>query len=258
MEFIEIGSIWTALIITAALAVIHLISIGLSKIPFIGEKGMKSFGGGMAAAYVFLHMLPELVEGNEPVGRLLEHRAELTPMVDLAIFVVAFIGFNLYYAFEILARRQKEKKENLEGAYVLHLSTYTLHNVLITYTMPLRVQTGFWYSLVFTLAVGFHFFIADRALNEHFPKQFQKSGRAVLISALFLGWIISAITDPVNVMYAALLIAFLSGSILFTVFKEEIPSDKESKYGWFVAGSALMSILLIILTFAGARGSHNS
>ncbi len=58
---------------------------------------------------------------------------------------------------------------------------------------------------------------------------------------------ISAVTDPVNIFYSALLIAFLSGSIIFNVFKEEIPSDKESSYPAFLSGALITAALLVFM-----------
>lgn len=54
----------------------------------------------MAAAYVFLYLLPRLAEGNEAVGRVLEDRIKPTPLTSLAVFVVALLGFLICYALE--------------------------------------------------------------------------------------------------------------------------------------------------------------
>ena len=71
MKFIEPGNIGIAFAITLALMIIHFISPYLLKLPFISEKGVTSFGGGLAVTYVFLYMLPELVEGDRAIGSIL-------------------------------------------------------------------------------------------------------------------------------------------------------------------------------------------
>ncbi len=46
----------------------------------------------------------------------------------------------------------------------------------------------------------------------------------------------------------ALLTAFLGGSVLLNVFKEELPADRGSSFGWFLAGLGLYSALLALVT----------
>ena len=135
---------WSGLLISLAATII------LSFFHFFGPWGMKywekdghwfrSFAGGVAVAFVFLHMLPELVEQKEPIGNLLARVHWLTPLGDLAIFIAALVGFLIYYGLEILAERQSESSAN--NVYWLHLATFCLYNFLITYTMTLRVVTG--------------------------------------------------------------------------------------------------------------------
>ena len=89
-------SLWAALAITLGLAGLHPLGPTLQRVRLVLERGFTSFGGGMAAAYVFLYLLPRLAEGNEAVGRVLEDRIELTPLTDLAVFVVALLGFLVF------------------------------------------------------------------------------------------------------------------------------------------------------------------
>lgn len=248
MEYIKIGNIWIALAITIVLMLIHFMTARLCRVPFIPKKIVASFGGGLAVTYVFLHMLPELVEGNEAIGELLRHSITLSPIIDLAIFLVAFIGFNIYYGFEILARNVSRNNPSSLLVYRLHLAIFCFYNILITYTMPLRVQVGLPFAVVFAIAMGMHLFLSDRTLYRHFPKHFNMNAHIMLISSLFIGWIISAVTEPVNVFFSSLLIAFLSGAIIFNIFKEEIPPENESSYGSFIAGVGIMSVTLILLT----------
>lgn len=49
-------------------------------------------------------------------------------------------------------------------------------------------------------------------------------------------------------MLVALLTALLGGSILLNVFKEEIPSNRSSSFGWFLTGLTLYAGLLALVT----------
>jgi len=237
VEFITLGSLFSALIITLVLMIAHYLSPLLTKSLLLGDRQIASFSGGVAVAYVFLHMLPELVEGNEAIGHLLKTTVHETTLFDLSIFVVALIGFLFFYGLELLALRTGGQSSGSSvTVYHLHLGTYCLKNFLITYTMPLRVQTGLFFSIVFTGAMSLHFILHDRGFNRHFPRLFSLHGRLLLLGSLFLGWLVTALTEPVNVLLVSLMIAFLSGSIMYNVFKEELPQERQSSYLWFTIG----------------------
>jgi len=252
VEFINLGSVLIALIITLGLMVSHYLSPLIGRIPGVSERQAASFAGGVAVAYVFLHMLPELVEGNAAVGRLLGQVERLTPLLDLGIFMVALLGFTLYYGLELLAQRAAQRSSAAEGrVYGLHLGMYCLYNFLITYTMPLRVQTGLVYALIFTVAMALHFILSDRNFKRNFPRRFSLRGRLILLASLAAGWVVTALTEPIDVLAVSLMIAFLSGSILYNVFKEELPSERNSSYACFTLGLGIVTALLALEAYLG-------
>ncbi len=257
MEFIKLGNMLVALAITLALMVSHYLSPLIAKIPGAGERRITSFAGGFAVAYVFLHMLPELVEGNTAIGEALKEVVPLTPLLDLGIFLLALFGFTLYYGLELLAQKSASRGGRATvRVYHLHLGMYCLYNFLITYTMPLRVQTGVFYALIFTVAMSLHFILSDRNFNRHFHAQFSLVGRLLLLGSLGAGWLVTALTEPINVVLVSLMIAFLSGSILYNVFKEELPEGANSSYLWFAGGMALVTALLLLEVLARPAAGH--
>jgi hypothetical protein len=79
------------------------------------------------------------------------------------------------------------------GVYELHLRSFMIYNVLITYPMARRLRTGIAFAVLFTVAMGLHFVLRDRGLEEHYPQRFRRSGRALLAGALLVGWLLSAL-----------------------------------------------------------------
>jgi hypothetical protein len=244
------ASIWFALAIAVALAVLHVLAPRIRKLPGVPEHATASFAGGIAVAYVFLHLLPELAAGNEALGEVLEDVVEVTPLLDLAIFAVALAGFALFYGLERLARRSSSDgaRDGGAGLYRLHLGSFLVYNALITYTMPLRLRTGIAFALLFTVAMGLHFVLTDRGLEEHYPRRFERRGRFLLAGALLLGWAVVAVAAPSSTILVVLLTAFLGGSVLLNVFKEELPADRRSSFAWFLAGLVLYAGLLTLVT----------
>ena len=67
---------------------------------------------------------------------------------------------------------------------------------------------------------------------------------------MLIGWAVAAVASPTSSLVVSVLVAFLAGSVLLNVFKEEIPSTRRSHFGWFAAGVALYSGLLALATAA--------
>lgn len=270
MELSTGQSVVGSLLIALVLAGLHLAAPRIRKLPFIPERATGSFAGGLAVAYVFLHLLPEIAEGDEAIGEALSDVLRPTPLVDLGIFLVALVGFTAFYGLERLADRDSgrtpagpssratssvavggpagRRPAESAGVYRLHLGSFLVYNALITYTMALRLRTGIAFAVLFTVAMGLHFVLTDRGLEEHYPRRFARSGRVLLAAALLLGWAAAALFAPSSTLLVALLTALLGGSILLNVFKEEIPSDRGSSFSWFLTGLVLYAGLLGVVT----------
>lgn len=208
-----------------------------------------SFAGGVAVAYVFLHMLPNLVEYNKPIGQLLMNTQWLTPFTELTIYIVALCGFLVYYGLDLFAESHRKAGHDTSISYDLHLAMFCLYNFLITYTMSLRALVSLTATALFTLAMALHFVLTDRKFSRLYRTRFNHVGRYVLILALLAGWICTVIFDPVNIIVAAFMVAFLAGSVLLNVFREELPGVGLASFGWFALGSGLIAGILLLQTW---------
>lgn len=244
-------SLWAALVIALALAVTHLLAGRMRRLSSLSDEAISSLAGGIAVAYVFLHLLPELAEGNEAIGEALGDVVAPTPLLDLAIFLIALAGFTLFYGLERLARRsagESAENEPSSGVFRLHLGSFLLYNALITYTMPLRLRTGVPFAVLFTIAMGLHFVLTDRGLAANYPLRFRSWGRYALAGGLIGGWVAVALAAPANTVLVSALTAALGGSVLLNVFKEELPSDRGSSFAWFLSGLVGYAALLALTT----------
>jgi hypothetical protein len=243
-----------AFVATVFLMIFHYLSPWFANhLPGKG-RAFASFAGGVAVAYVFLHMLPNLVEYNKPIGNFLLDNQWLTPFTELLIYIVALLGFLIYYGFDLLAQRYSQHGEDT-WVYGLHLIMFCLYNFLITYTMSLRAASSLLATALFTIAMALHFVLTDRKFCRFYPLQFNHQGRFLLITALFAGWLLSVIFDPVNMMVAALMVAFLAGSVLLNVFREELPATGITSYCWFAIGVILIMSILLLQTWVMATHS---
>ncbi|HWG93255.1 MAG TPA: hypothetical protein VNU66_03380 [Mycobacteriales bacterium] len=248
MELSTTSAVLLALGSALVLAALHLAAPRIRSLPLVPEHVTTSFAGGLAVSYVFLHLLPELAEGNARVRELLGEEGARSPLEGLEIFLVALLGFTVFYGLERLAerhRRQQDDGRPPAGVFRLHLASFALYNAVIGYTLPLDWRASTAFAVLFTVAIGLHFVLSDRGLEEHYGERFDRwPPRLLLAGALLVGWGLAALAAPTSGLVVSLLTAFLAGSILLNVFKEEIPSARRSHFGWFAAGLALYALLL--------------
>lgn len=242
-----------ALLATLFLILSHSLSPWFSKRFPDKSKAFVSFAGGVSVSYVFLDMLPNLVEYNKPIGEYLLEKHWLTSFTQVSIYIVALFGFLIYYGFDLFAARYETQKHDNRGIYLLHLAMFSIYNVLITYTMSLRALTGITYTVLFTFAMALHLVLTDRKFSRMFPVRFRHFGRLVLSTALFTGWFLSAVFDPIRVLFVAFMTAFLAGSILLNVFREELPNSDLASFRWFAFGSLLIAVISFMQTWIVSR-----
>lgn len=236
------------------LAALHLAAPHIRRLPLVPEHATASFAGGLAVSYVFLHLLPELAEGNRELREVLGEAGERSPLLGLEIFLVALVGFLVFYGLERLAERTRGSDDDTRDVFRLHLGSFMVYNAIIAYTLPLDWRTSIPFAVLFTVAMGLHFVLIDRGLEEHYADRFDRwPPRLLLAGALLVGWALAALLAPTSALVVSLLTAFLAGSILLNVFKEEIPSSRRSHFGWFVVGVAFYALLLGMVTAAEAH-----
>lgn len=244
-----------ALISTLTLAALHLAAPRIRHLPGVPEKATVSFGAGIAVTYVFLHLLPEVAAAHSELRELLGEDEAPSLLMELGVFLVALLGFLLFYGLERAAIKTRSTGDTgaNRGVYRLHLASFVVYNAIITYTMPLTYRTGVVFAVMFTIAMGLHFVLSDRSLEEHYGQWFDRwLPRLVLVGALVLGWVLAVLFAPTKPITVSLLTAFLAGSILLNVFKSELPSAKQSSFGWFMVGTVLYAGVLVGVTVAAS------
>jgi len=239
----------------AFLCVCHYLSPEVKRLKRIDPAQVISFSGGVAVGYVFLHMLPELVESRDKIHELLQHYTTMTPLKDLIVFFIALLSFELYYLMEYICHKSDLSNISINRrTFRFTLGFYFVYNFLLTYTLILRVATGIFYAFLFTLAMGLHFVLTDRHIKRYFPHLFDFKSRLILLFALIAGFVFSTIIQ-VNVYIASLLTAFLSGAILYNAFSEEITLTKQTRIAFFFFGTIIMaSILALALVYRAQLG----
>lgn len=238
------------LIFSVALALVHILAGKLRFLDTIPRSRWLSMASGISVAYVFVHIFPELSEGqttleqvNNPLVGLIEHH----------VYLMALLGFAIFYGLERLAKvsRQQNRKEGegdatSSGVFWIHITSFALYNALIGYLLLHREEIGFLSLLFFFVAMALHFVVNDYGLYEHHKSSYKHIGRWILAAAILVGWGIGQATELPEAAIAVLF-AFLAGGVILNVLKEELPEERKSRFWAFALGAAVYAALLLLI-----------
>jgi zinc transporter ZupT len=240
-------SVWPVLV----LAFIHFFGTKLRFLAGVPRSIWLSGAGGVSVAYVFLHLFPELGEGQKYVEKF--NWAEKS--LGHHVYLMALVGLSVFYGIEravvTVKREQMHKTREKEpetpaGVFWLHIGSFAIYNALIGYILFQREEGPTQALLLFSIAMALYFLINDFSLTEYHQQHYTKFGRWVLVLALVAGWATGFIVElPKTVI--VLVMAFVGGGVILNVLKEELPEERESRYWAFVLGAFLYAILLLSL-----------
>lgn len=244
-----------AIALTVFLALTHIFAPSildsrlLNKTP-LRQDAVASFSGGVAVAYVFVHMLPELADGELAFADITIPDAIPDLFIQSALFLVALIGLVVFYAFDAKAAESKDGSKSLYRANLIMIGVLSL---IFSYTNPDRIKLGADFAILFAIVMSLHFVLSDRGLARAHPNHFRRKDRWVLTAFLFAGLALSYFVPPPNELFVAIPTAFLGGAVLMAVFREELPNVSVARLGWFTSGVGLFSVLLLWASYISTQ-----
>jgi hypothetical protein len=230
----------------ALLALIHLFGERLGFLRRVPRSGWLSAASGAAVAFVFVYLLPELSAGQELMEQVasvewLEHHA----------YLIALAGFTIFYGLERLASKTVRRDASMsEGDQIrrhvfwVHVVWFGFYNLMVGYLLVLHGRAEDAIVLPFGVGVALHFVVNDHALREDHRELYEGPGRRLLAVAAgwLLGWLL-----PTPPGWRAATYALLTGGIILTVLKEELPEYRESRFWAFATGVVAYTGLLLLI-----------
>jgi hypothetical protein len=228
---------------------VHLLGGRLRFLEGVPRSAWLSAFGGVSVAYVFVHLLPELAEGQEAI------EAEVPPVLGFLehhVYLVALLGLAVFYGVEqhsLRSRRERQAQDGedrtTDGAFRLSVASFTAYNAIVGYLL-LRGELEELSSLVlYTAALGVHFVINDLGLREHHGEAYHRIGRWIVSAGILAGWGIGVLAElPERAI--ALVLAFIGGGVVLNVLKEELPGERRARFAPFFAGAAAYTALLLL------------
>ena len=209
---------------------------------------LRSLSGGLAVAYVFMLLIPELAVINQQLAGWSVNAMALA-LAGLLIFngiqhfclKRATVAHEAMGEWKFVGVRKAEKRSN----FTINLGVFIAYASLILLTLPFQFShlsgetvSRMLYLVTFMLHLGFD----ALSVCEEDHKRFARLSLLFAIPILLVSAILAVtgvLPDPV------LLTAFslLAGIVIYKVFKVEVKSASETSFAWFLGGSALFAIL---------------
>ena len=205
----------------------HILSEKLRK-----NQKLISFSAGVAISYIVLNLFPEissyaLIDGKK-------------------VFLYALLGFVSLNLIEQYVSKNTRKIKNASVHHnSIHVTYFFIYNFLIGIVLVSFAAKGLTQTLLFF--IPFLLYIIVELLPQEFgfknilTKLFYSA--APLFGALF-GIKFIDFTMPIS----AELVSFITGTLLYIVIRESLPSDKAEKPIYFLSG-VLFYTLIIFMTW---------
>jgi hypothetical protein len=216
--------------------------------PLLDRRSAISFSAGVSAAYVFVHLLPEL-HGVRTV--LTRAAAFELPYEGAGIYFVAMVGFLSFYGLEHLrARLHASAKGEGEGElgtdFLVHIGGFAVYAWLASYLLLHSLDEAPGETALYAVALGVHFLTVEHSLHVEHGAAYQRIGRFVLTAMTLAGWVVGLIVTVPEAV-TALLVAFVSGAVVMNSAIMELPTEKDGRFLPFLAGALIYGIILLPL-----------
>lgn len=227
-----------------ALTFVQLLPRLLGNVSDDRRRTLHSLAGGVAVAFVFLHLIPEILDRREAVA---ERVAVELPLVEHDVFLLALLGLVAFYGIEILARRSHEgSRDGATLADQVGIGFFAVYYGAVGYLLWIQALEGGASLVAFTVAMGLHFLVVDYGLRETHERAYAGLGRWLLAAAVLVGWSIGWV-GGVPEWSLGIVLSVFAGAVVLVALKAELPTERAGRYGAFVAGVGVYAAVLAVV-----------
>ena len=214
------------------------------------RRAWVSAAAGVAVAYVFIDVLPELSERQTAFLEQVTGRGLAAP--EYRGYLAALLGFVLFYGLEKMALASRTEALDLghehgesSRVYRIQVAGFAAYSALIGYLLVERAEQGLLSLSLYSVAMALHFLVTDHALIHEHGQPYLTSGRWVLALAVLLGWAIGVLA-PLSVSVMVVLFGFIAGGVVINSVKGELPEEGEGRFWPFALGAGGYALLLML------------
>ena len=238
----------TTLVMMLAFCAVHLFIGTLTWLDRSPRSRWLSFAGGVAVAYVFLHIMPELSAHAMVLGE----RTSLGGKVAVGwVYSLSLAGLILFYGIERTVAASKERRMQDHGedlphhpVFWMHIAASGLLMAIIAYLLNHREETSLASLALFFIAMMLHLVTADFGTRKDHPALYDARGRWALVAATATGWGLVLLVKLPETLIGCMF-AFVGGGVVLLVLKEELPEQEQSAFLPFLAGALIYAGLVV-------------
>lgn len=216
-------------------SLIHLWAEKIQMMTLLFQARFLSFGGGVAIAYVFIDLLPKLSKSNA----LVEESLGAFPFLERHVFIMALIGFLLFFTIERMPALAEKK-----WTVWLPIASYALFNFFVGYAVVDKNNPEVRPLALFTFAFALHYFTNDYSLSEKHGIMYEQTGRWLLIFALILGGCVGLVFK-LSETAVALISAFIGGGVIMNVTRHELSETRPNNIQTFLLAAFVYTFILL-------------
>lgn len=207
-------------------------------------RTVTSFGAGIAVAYVFVQVVPELHSAR----RSFTSAASATlPFDGMVVYFVALVGFLVFYGLDHLRQRVRPgDSASARAAFRLHIGGFAAYVWLVSGQLVAYPREAHTSLALFAVAMAMHFVGVDHLLRQDHGERYDRVGKFVLASASAAGWVAGLLLSiPPGLL--ALSVAFVSGAVIVNSSIMELPSESDGRFVPFLCGGLIYGLVLLPL-----------
>jgi hypothetical protein len=206
------------------------------------KRRWEALSAGVAVAYMFVGVLPELAEHQPNVsasamGTLLS--------AEKRIYIWALAGF-VAFAGLSQVRFEKTAGASYRPVFWAKMAGFALYVLLVGYLLVLREDHLKLFLWMYVSAMGLHIFMLDIAMAEEFGSLYGVTCRVALTAAVFLGGVLG-IVDVLPASFTSRLFALILGAVTLTTAHEELRAEEAMRFWWFTCGAAAYATILLLV-----------
>lgn len=225
----------------------HFLAPRLVSMNSTANQVVNSLAAGVSIAFVFGNMLPRLAQGGALLQHLNGNGQVPSLLVESGLFFTALAGLLVIYSFQV---RGANGGSSPSPSYGFRITIFAFMSLMYGFSLPAFVLSGWDYAALLTVVMVAHTMARDRILAMDHPERYASKDRWIGLIAVVAGVITAMFLPPVNPLVLLLPLAFLSGSLLMTTFRSEMPSPTKVKLKWLLLSAATTTLILIAAAYA--------
>lgn len=220
-------------------AFVHLFAQHAQRFNYDFRRRFLSIGSGIAIAYVFIDIMPKISKFERIVNSAIK---PLFPYFERHVYVMALCGFLLFFIVD----RSKNLLDNKPAFLYLTIGSYALFNLFIGYAVADADNPEVRPLVLFTIAIGLHYFANDYSLSETLGSAYDHAAKWILVSFLIFGWLLGFVFE-LHPAAVGLISAFIGGGVIMNVTRHELPEMRPHSLSAFLLAAAGYTVILLMI-----------